>query len=378
MQKKINIAMAWWWTWWHVLPIKSLIQHIYKSESYSKQTWDIFWFWSNKSFEKESFKELYHEYSDLQNLFFIDIFSGKYRRQKTFEALIKNIIDIFLFLIWIFQSIFYLYKHNIDVIFCKWGYVALPVTIAWFLMRKKVIVHESDIKPWLVNKISSKFAEKIFSWFNDTLEKSQTVWQILSDDVIFNPIQDKYQIIKTPWTKKTRILLTWWSQWARKLYQSFISALKRIWPDSENYEIFVILWKKNIELRQEFQQFKNIKILDFVSQKEMWELLYFCDIAITRAGTTSLAEQKLYDLKLIMVPIPRTHDQYDNAKFYEKNYSDILIDSSLENYDTKFKNTLKENINFKKAYQQKDISKSISKAKDIIIASLFESDSKIS
>ena len=58
----------------------------------------------------------------------------------------------------------------------------------------------------------------------------------------------------------------------------------------------------------------------------MGELFAICDIAITRGGTTSLAEQNLYDIKQIIVPIPRTHDQYDNAKRYVQHKKDIMID----------------------------------------------------
>lgn len=370
MQKKLNIAMAWWGTWWHVLPIKSLIQHILEQEQTTKQVEKVFWYGSKKSFEEESCKELIHTY-DSDKIEFISIFSWKYRRQKTLKALLENIIDIFLFLIWVFQWIFFLYKHNIDIIFCKWGYVALPISIAGFLMKKKIIVHESDVKPWLVNKISSKFAKKVFTWFDNVLDKSETVWQILSDEIVFNPIQDKYQIIKEPNSKKTRILLVWWSQWAKSLYQTFIDTFKKIWPDINNFELFVILWKQNMSLRKDFQQLENTTILDFVSQKEMWELLYFCDIAITRAGTTSLAEQKLYNLKLIMVPIPWTHDQFDNATYYKEKYSDILLDSTSKNYNTDFKKALLENTKFKKIHTSHDISKDISEIKDTVISEIL-------
>ncbi|MDR0651478.1 MAG: glycosyltransferase [Candidatus Peribacteria bacterium] len=34
-----------------------------------------------------------------------------------------------------------------DVVFCKGGYVALPVVFAAALLHKKLIVHESDVHP---------------------------------------------------------------------------------------------------------------------------------------------------------------------------------------------------------------------------------------
>ena len=56
----------------------------------------------------------------------------------------------------------------------------------------------------------------------------------------------------------------------------------------------MILGTKNIGLRKIFDGMRNVTCYDFASQKEMGELLSLCDVAITRAGTTSLEEQKLF------------------------------------------------------------------------------------
>lgn len=49
------------------------------------------------------------------------------------------------------------------------------------------------------------------------------------------------------------------------------------------------------------------------------------DKAIVRGGTTTLAECKLFDLPLVIVPLPITHDQAGNAEFYVQQYSDVMI-----------------------------------------------------
>ena len=79
--------------------------------------------------------------------------------------MIKNIRDLFLFAIGVLQSVFYLLQFKIDVVFCKGGYVALPVVFAAKLLGKKIIVHESDVHPGLVNRIAGKFSAKNFSGF---------------------------------------------------------------------------------------------------------------------------------------------------------------------------------------------------------------------
>ena len=87
-------------------------------------------------------------------------------------------------------------------------------------------------------------------------------------------------------------------------------------PELAEMHFTIILGKLNQDLAQLFSDFPNVETLAFVSQKEIGRLYLQSDIAITRAGTTSLAEQELFDMKLLMIPIPRTHDQLDNAKRY--------------------------------------------------------------
>jgi len=73
-----------------------------------------------------------------------------------------------------------------------------------------------------------------------------------------------------------------------------------------------------------------------------------------------------------MVPIPRTHDQYDNAKFYVKKYQDILLDSKSDTYMQDMIDVFQKHQNFKKAEMKKDILSEISKAKDTILEAIIK------
>lgn len=393
--KQINLAMAWWGTWWHVFPVKSLIQHIYKHTKYRDKINKIVRFWEKKSLEQEVFLQFKNKIDDkyttnlYQNLFFESIISGKYRRETRLKSKIKNIRDAFKFIFGIFQSIYLLQKHKIDVIFCKGWYVALPVVLAWKILRKKILVHESDVHSWLVNKIAARYADDIFTGFYGVLKWSKTVGQILSDDIVStqtiknipNSINNRQwenlsvaeQLYYTD-PEKTHLLVMWWSQWSTRLYQNLLDSIDSNKTIYKNYEIFIVLWKENQNnknLINWFDQYQNIHIFDFITQQEMWLLLKNCDIALTRAWTTSLAEQKLYNLKIVMVPIPRTHDQYDNAKFYVKKYKDILLDSKSDSYDQDMIDIFTQNKSFKKEILKKDILAEISMAKDIILDTII-------
>lgn len=373
MKKKLNIAMAWWGTGWHVFPIKSILEYLFQHKTYNFYINHIYWFWSKKSLEYKVFQWI-KENNKKENLQFVSIFSGKYRRETYLKSRLKNLKDLFLFVIWVFQSGYWLLTKKIDVIFCKWWYIALPVVVAWWLLRKKIIVHESDTHSWLVNKIASKFAQTTFTWFDNVLPKSKTVWQILSEEILVD--QKEIKQFTKKYSKldqnKPRILVVWWSQWSQRLYQSIIKALETDKSLQNDVCFFVVLGLLNKNLRSQFEKFSNIVCFDFVSQKEMGNLCYHCDIAITRAGTTSLAEQKLYDMKLFIVPIAWTHDQYDNAHRYQDNYGDILIDQKDEWFLNKLILEIKKYKDFKKNLTDQDRLDIISKAKEQIWESIFD------
>jgi UDP-N-acetylglucosamine:LPS N-acetylglucosamine transferase len=113
--------------------------------------------------------------------------------------------------------------------------------------------------------------------------------------------------------------------------------------------------------------------LEFIDQKKMAILLKYCDIGVVRAWTTSLAEQKLWDLILIMVPLPRTHDQQTNAEYYVRESHDELVvqDDDLELH---LANTLREYLWYHKVLRDRERKKIVSRPKEIVGAYLLSSN----
>lgn len=382
MDKKIKLAMAGWGTWWHVFPIRSLINYIQENDQYSSKIGDIFRFGKSNSLEEE----VYNNLEKKQNIYFISIFSWKYRREGSLVSLLKNIRDVFLFSIGVFQALYFLQRNSIDIVFCKGGYVALPVVMAGRILRKKIFVHESDTKPGLVNKISSKFSSKNFIAFPDVLSNAELVWQILSKDIVITNKDLSYnvesidankslslsQILFYSNPEKTKLLVIGWSQGSKSLYTALYEILSQSKLLQDNYEIYLVLWKENLWIKTLFQSFSNVQTFDFVSQKEMGKLLYYCDLALTRAWTTSLAEQKLYNMKLLMVPIPWTHDQYENSNYYVEKYWDILIDSKQDTFISDLRRILLEQCKYKKEKLNTDLLSTIEKTKKVILDYIVE------
>lgn len=354
--------MAGGWTGGHVFPIRSLLEFLNAHSSYDAHIQKLYRFGSKNSLEAKTCKDL-QEHDTQHKLQFVALSSWKYRRESYRKSKLKNIPDFFCFLFGFFQSIYRLLFHRIDVVFCKGGYVALPVVFAAALLRRKIVVHESDTRSGLVNRIASRFAKKTFTGFDGVLPNSQTIGQLLSDDIIIETHPE--------FNARTLLLVVGGSQGSKRLYQSLLNIIETTPDLQEHYEFFFVLGFANEEMLPQFDKFHHVHAYGFLSQKEMGELYNICDIAITRGGTTALAEQNLYDMKQIIVPIPRTHDQYENAKRYAKHHNDLRLNQRDDNFEQQLKTTILSSKGFKKVRQQKDKKAIIAHAKKAVRDSLI-------
>lgn len=97
-----------------------------------------------------------------------EILAGKIRRYFTPQAVILNILDLFKVIIGFFQSLFVLFRINPDLVFSKGGYGSLPIVFAAKILGIPIFMHESDISPGLVNRLTARLALEIFVGFEKT------------------------------------------------------------------------------------------------------------------------------------------------------------------------------------------------------------------
>jgi len=119
---------------------------------------------------------------------------------------------------------------------------------------------------------------------------------------------------------KTIILVLGGSLGSKSLYEGLKKTLQKHPKRSKKFHFVVVGGFINTDVEKLFLDVFCVTTIGYLSQKQMGMLCYYADVGLTRGGTTSLAEQTLYGMKLIIVPIPWTHDQHDNAEYYVKNY----------------------------------------------------------
>lgn len=306
----------------HVYPIKSVLEEI---ENYSIEDNQYLWIGSKDSLEQNIAKKL--------EISFKPIYSGKLRRYFSF----KNIIDFIKIPIGIVQSFLIIRKFRPDLIFSKGGYVSVPTVIAGWMLRKNIVIHESDIEPGLANKIAMKFSNKLLYGFEDTknyiknkIEKIYTGVPI-SKDVIKGSKEAGIKYFNLDSNKKT-VLALGGSQGAENINKLIYQLSK---DNTNNYQIIHICGEKNFENYKNYQN-SLYHIYASLSQEEMGNALSVADLAISRAGATSLTEISAYHIPTILIPlslIGSRGDQIINAKYYSDKEATVVISEDKLNLD---------------------------------------------
>lgn len=338
-----HIAFTGWGSGWHIMPIASLIEYGLQDTEIAHQC-KLFRFGEADSLEEQIC-------SHFPEITFVAIPAGKLRRYRTPKAILQNIQDIRKSIVGIFVSVQQLKKQRITHLFCKWWYVALPVSLAAYLLRIPLSVHESDTYVGMTNRLIAKVAFHTFVWFPGVLLPSRHIWQLLSPRLL---TPDETFLPELHDSTKPIILVMGGSQGAWRLFDWLIAYLTT--TESILFHFIVLLWSRNEEYKKTLSAFEQVTVCWFISSPEQMATVYqYADISITRGSATSLAEQQLFGIKKIIVPTPYTggnHQRYNGLR-YRDTYGDLLVEQN-EQVDQTLTNMLDSQKRSKKTIRHPD------------------------
>lgn len=256
---------------------------------------------------------------------FESISTGKIRR---YFAL-QNIIDLlFRVPLGFFQSLKIIEKFNPNVIFSKGGFVSVPVVLAGWILRKKIIIHESDSNPGLATRVASKFAREILTSYEETIKgfpkkiqkKVRYTGTPIRPDILKGEKEKGYEL--TGFSRdKPVILAMGGSLGAMKINNILWASLAKLIPD---YQIIHICGhQKSAKTLSNFlleKLKKNYTEYEYVKE-DLKHFYAIADIVISRGGANSLAEIEPFGMPAIIVPLSAKYtrgDQIENAKNFKQ------------------------------------------------------------
>ena len=282
---------------------------------------------------------------DTHGIKFIHCPSGKKRKY----ASILNVIDVFKLFFGFFVAIWKLYNIYPDVIFSKGSYTSVPVTVAAFLLRIPVVIHESDSKPGSANKLAAKFARYIAISFDEVAQyfpqDKIALTGIPLRKELTQPVQNPHAQLGLPQSRPL-IFVTGGSLGAERLNNLILESLDELLP---YYNILhqtggvheVGVGKTAATLIRNVELLEHYYVKGNLSAAEMNLALSAASLVISRSGAGTIFEIAHKGKPAILVPIPEavSHDQKTNAYAYartgaatvmeEENFADGLLASEI-------------------------------------------------
>ncbi len=260
------------------------------------------------------------------------IMAGKFRRYShlTFwqhftvpQVVLKNSSDIVKVAIGFMQSIWLLLRHRPDVVFAKGGYVCLPFGVAARLLRVPLVIHDSDTRPGLTNRVLARFATQIAT--GSPLEnypydphKSQYIGVPIGED--FTPVQASQQklfkeALGVDPTKKL-VVATGGGLGSWSINMALVKAARAL--SSKGIAVYSVTGKGHYEeVAPLVTGIDDYVVVPFVYEK-MNEVLGAADVVISRASATFLQELAGLGKAVIAVPARHLGDQLKNAEVYKQ------------------------------------------------------------
>jgi len=250
------------------------------------------------------------------------IFSGKWRRYFSW----RNFIDPFFVLIGFLQSLFILIRFRPQVIFSKGGFVSLPVVLAGFVLRQKIILHESDSRMGIANRIAARLATVVCVAFPNLLKKERKYRMTgnpIRAEIAKGSAAQGYKL--TGFKKDLPVLLVWGgSQGAAEINhlieQDFDAFVKE-------FQIVHITGPgKNISRKH--PHYVPFEYLD----QDLKHIYAITDLVVGRAGANSLYELAYLRMPNIIIPLGNT-DQLNNARYFEEKGAGLIYKKGSKLFD---------------------------------------------
>ena len=306
-------------------------------------------------------------YTDIRGSKFIPneiekiIFEVKKIPEKSYLFPLKIIFLFFAFI----KSLIHFRRNKFDIVISTGGYMSLPIVLATKIFNKKIILFEPNSIIGRSNKFLLRFSRYILCYDKDIISVNPVLPGYKS--VVIEPILNKcfYSQQNKSEIKDDilKILIMGGSQ-ASLFFSKHLKS-----------EIIQLSKNHNIEVTQQLSQGFDIdnykKEYDENNIKNnlfLFEDNFLCkrnnfDIAITRAGASSLAELAHLNIPFISIPFPHAIDnhQYLNAKrYYDRNCCWLIEEKNFNSGDIyKIINQIMENKS--EYFEKKNILKKFNK-----------------
>ena len=267
------------------------------------------------------------------------ITAGKFRRYvhfkfwdyiEHFSIPIKNFFDLFRTGFGMLQSLGIIWRFHPDVVLAKGGYVCLPMGLAAWLMRVPLVIHDSDTRPGLTNRILARFASRIGTGtplenYHYDARKTQYVGVPIDPSIHAVTDEQKRAFKKAlQLDEDNPLVVAVGGGLGSALINQAILVLAQA-PEFKEVNFYNVTGKSHYDaVRQHAAGVENYIADPFVFGG-MFKIFAAADVVVTRASATTLQELAAAAKPVIAVPARQLGDQQKNAATFAATGAVIAI-----------------------------------------------------
>lgn len=256
---------------------------------------------------------------------FVGIPAGKLRRYLS----LRNAADVFKVFLGFIASRRALRRLKPALLFSKGGFVSVPPCAAAASLGIPVFTHESDYSPGLATKINLRFAERIFTAYDDTIRALGPAYQSRAL-VAGNPVRAEFRTADPERGRRflglgprERILLVLGgSQGARQVNELVAAALEGL------CEIYVVVHQTGRDAEGIPSSSERYRPYEYI-RGELPDVLAAAELVVGRSGAGTVWEAAVAGLPMVLIPLAGSGtrgDQVENAEYFRRaGAAEVLI-----------------------------------------------------
>lgn len=293
----------------HVTPHLALIPHL------RQRGWEVHYLGAQDGIERQLVGS---------QLPYYPISAGKLRRYFSW----RNLSDPFRVIKGVADAYRHLRRIQPSIVFSKGGFVAVPVSLAAWLLRIPVILHESDLTPGLANRLCAPFARKLCVAFPDSLNylkggaaRKAVVTGTPIREELLKGSREKGLAICGFSDRRPVLLVIGGSLGSALLNRTIRENLAQL---TGRYQIIHICGRGNPEPEMKSPGYYQLEY----AGEELPHLLAAADLVLSRAGANAIVELVALAKPNVLVPLSRRAsrgDQILNAASFARQGLSLVI-----------------------------------------------------
>ena len=231
----------------------------------------------------------------------------------------------FVMLAGILKSLILIVLGKFDAVVGFGGYTAFPILFAGLILRKNVVVHESNMVPGKVVRFLARLGAAVAYGFEDCEEnlleirKKKFTGTPVRKNFLNYSINDGWNISKLNQNFPV-VMIVGGSQGARFLNNNALELIDYIKKIEKNIQVVHLTGIDN-DFDFDIQySLKNIRSYSIPFSNDIGALYKIADVVVARAGALTVTELLITSTPAVLVPLPTAADnhQFKNARMLEK------------------------------------------------------------